>query len=562
MKLDLKTTPFSSFGSYSAIQLGKLKEKQNDNNLYFRDVGGGDNDLGYIFKITIDEDNEYEISANEYELRVEMLNSNKFLSIFFPDENRVRFYSNGLSFSFDFFLNSYDHINTLATNKWELHNYSQEMKLLITSLEGNVKSILDWQKIKSTKAIFSFTGEKIDIDIQRYQCVGKKMDIKLSFFEELEIAKASFENYKKKLLKNSDNKYCKAKDLVSYITYSLFVHPLGNLPNYAMYMSKNWMTNIWSWDNCFNALGLCQSFEKLALDQLLIFSSRQDESGILPDTMNNLYSSYSCCKPPIEGWTYLLMMELNDYYKEEEPLREIYKQLIGLEKYWREYRIYDNYPIPYYNHGNDSGWDNATNFAQGMPVSSPDLPTYLVLLYQALSKIANLLGMKEKEHEYKILEESMVEKLIDNLWDGESFRSYNHLSKSFTTTGDSLIQLIPILIANRLPKEISNKVIEKLTSPVFISEHGIATEAINSPFYEECGYWRGPIWAPTTLLFVDALKKVGKLELSKKIANAFCENAEKFGMCENFDPISGKGWDDPSFAWTSNVFLLLANHYI
>lgn len=156
----------------------------------------------------------------------------------------------------------------------------------------------------------------------------------------------------------------------------------------------------------------------------------------------------------------------------------------------------------------------------------------------------------------------MVNKLITNLWDGNSFRSYHHMNKDFTNTGNSLIQLIPVLIANRLPKEISNKLLDKLINSSFITEHGITTEAINSPMYEENGYWRGPIWAPTTLLFVDALRNAGEIVLSKKIANAFCENAQKYGMCENFDPITGRGWDDPAFAWTSNVFLLLANQYI
>ena len=38
-----------------------------------------------------------------------------------------------------------------------------------------------------------------------------------------------------------------------------------------MYMSKNWMTNIWSWDNCFNAMALVRHQPELAWDQFMIF---------------------------------------------------------------------------------------------------------------------------------------------------------------------------------------------------------------------------------------------------------------------------------------------------
>lgn len=562
MKLDIRNIPFSRFGSYSVIQLGKLKSGKQDNNLYFRDVGGGDNDLGYIFQIIINNENEYKIEANETELTVKEVNTNNQLSICFPDENRVRFFSEGLSFSFNFILNSYDHINLKSYNKWELHSYTQEMKLGITLLNGKCDSQLDWDRIKTTRGILTFTGEKIDVDVERYQCVPIKKKINLSYDEELQLSKIAFNRFKEKIPKIKNNCFEKGKDLAAYITYSIVVHPLGNLPNYAMYMSKNWMTNIWSWDNCFNALGLCIGNEKLALEQLLIFSSKQTACGILPDTMNNLYCSYSCCKPPIEGWTYLKMMALNDYFKQENQLIPIYEQLKGLENYWTQHRIFENYPLPYYNHGNDSGWDNATIFSDGMPVTSPDLPTYLIKLYEAMEKIAELLGLFKEEKTYKEKGNKILKVMIDYLWDGKSFRSYNHNTKSFITTGNSLIELIPLLLADRLPNNIVSKLLSKLINSSFITKHGIATEAIDSPLYEEKGYWRGPIWAPTTLLFVDALREVGEIVLSKKIANVFCENAQKYGMCENYDPITGQGWDDPAFAWTSNVFLLLASQYI
>lgn len=560
MNFDLRKLPFSRFGSYSVIQIGNPKEKDIDNSLFFRDAGSGDNSLGYIFKINILCDN-YDIETSETLLSVKDKSSDKFLNIIFPDENRVRFFSNGLAFSFDFILGSYDHINVFD-NKYEVHNYTNEMKLMLRVLDGNCDSKINWDKIQSTQGLFSFSGDYIDVDIERYQTVSTFKDLHLTFIEESELALEHYEKYKESVSKVKLESLNIGRDLATYILYSVTVHPLGLLNKYALYMSKNWMTNIWSWDNLFNALGLCTWNEELALDQITIFNSVQDKSGILPDTVNNLYASFNCTKPPIQGWAYMLMMELNDYFAKEEIVKQVYSQFVGIEKYWSTYRINDNFPLPYYNHGNDSGWDNATPFAKAMPVTTPDLPTYMILLYECLEKLSNILGLEDKANIYSNKKRVTIDNLIKHLWDGNKFRSYQHCDKGFTTTGNSLIEYLPILIYKHLPNDIAKQLLAKFKNEGFITDIAIATESINSPYYETEGYWRGPYWAPTSLIFIDALKNIGEIELSKKLALSYCENACKFGMCENYDPITGTGFDDPAFAWTSSVFLLLANKYI
>ena len=70
-----------------------------------------------------------------------------------------------------------------------------------------------------------------------------------------------------------------------------------------MYMSKNGMASIWSWDNCFNALALTAHRPDLAWEQLLVMVDLQDPSGVLPDLANDRFVSWSFCKPPVYGWT-------------------------------------------------------------------------------------------------------------------------------------------------------------------------------------------------------------------------------------------------------------------
>ena len=99
--------------------------------------------------------------------------------------------------------------------------------------------------------------------------------------------------------------------------------------------------------------------------------------------------------------------------------------------------------------------------------------------------------------------------------------------------------------------------VARLADGGFITQWGPATESVDSPFYEDDGYWRGPIWAPTTLLIWDGLRKQGEMEMARTIAEKFCSLVCKSGMAENFDARSGRGLRDRAFAWTSAVYILL-----
>jgi glycogen debranching enzyme len=92
----------------------------------------------------------------------------------------------------------------------------------------------------------------------------------------------------------------------------------------------------------------------------------------------------------------------------------------------------------------------------------------------------------------------------------------------------------------------------------WITDWGPATERPQSPFYEADGYWRGPIWAPTTMLLWDGLRRQGHDAKAADIARRFCRLCDTSGMAENFDALSGAGLRDRAFAWTSAVYLLLS----
>ena len=119
------------------------------------------------------------------------------------------------------------------------------------------------------------------------------------------------------------------------------------------------------------------------------------------------------------------------------------------------------------------------------------------------------------------------------------------------------------LLGRRLPEAVRAKLIAGLKeSGRFLTQYGLATESVRSRHYESDGYWRGPIWAPSTLIAVDGLAQCGEMDLARDLARRFCDMCVESGFAENFDAVTGEGLRDKAYTWTSSVFLILAHEYL
>jgi len=151
---------------------------------------------------------------------------------------------------------------------------------------------------------------------------------------------------------------------------------------------------------------------------------------------------------------------------------------------------------------------------------------------------------------------------MEHFWTEEGFKAC--LSGSHQPiSSQSLILFIPLILGERLSQSQRNVLIKRLLHDnQFETEHGFATESVDSPFFRHDGYWRGPIWAPSTMLLIDGLKAIGEFKLARKTAEKYCKMANQAGMAENFNALTGEGLRDPAFTWTSSVFLILANELL
>ncbi len=346
-----------------------------------------------------------------------------------------------------------------------------------------------------------------------------------------------------------------SRELAAYILWSCCVRPFNALRREAMLMSKNWMTNVWSWDHCFNAVALAGAHPDIAWDQFMLLFDFQDATGALPDSVSDLGGVYTFCKPPVHGWALGRMMRRMSLSKAR--IQEAYDKLARWTGWWLQFRDRDRNGLCEYDHGNDSGWDNSTPFQFLPPVETPDLQAFLVLQMETLADLAGRLGRTLEAEFWLARSRALLERMCELCFDADGLPLARKAYTGETASPDSLLLYLPVLLGKRLPGRIRARLVAELKSDRFLTEWGFATESPKSPFYKPDGYWLGPVWAPATQLVVDGLHACGEEEFARDVENRFLRLFAKGGSGENFDALTGLANNDPAYTWASAVFLTL-----
>ena len=339
----------------------------------------------------------------------------------------------------------------------------------------------------------------------------------------------------------------------AYVLWSATVRPLGYLGRESILMSKHWMDKVWSWDHAFNALALAPGLQSVALDQFLAPFDHQDETGAPPDSVTHSEILYNYVKPPIHGWALAKLRERFPDALTAVQLDDLYGRLSRWTRFWLDHRRVDGHALPYYQHGNDSGWDNATTFDRDRVIESPDLAAFLVVQLDVLAGIADELGHESAG--WRDEREVILAALVDELWDGTDLIARGADSRQ-PSTATSLLTLLPIIAGDRLPVQIRERLAAGIRE--HLTEFGPATEIPGTEHYESDGYWRGPIWAPSTVLIESGLRTSGFTELADTVSARFRALCELSGFAENFDAVTGEGLRDRAYSWTASAYLLLA----
>jgi hypothetical protein len=79
--------------------------------------------------------------------------------------------------------------------------------------------------------------------------------------------------------------------------------------------------------------------------------------------------------------------------------------------------------------------------------------------------------------------------------------------------------------------------------------------AADDPEFEPARYWRGPVWPIIQWLLSQGAAAYGYTDLSERLRRTAIELARRGGFWEHYNPLTGAGQGEPSFAWTAGLVL-------
>ncbi|HEY5456986.1 MAG TPA: trehalase family glycosidase [Acidothermaceae bacterium] len=432
--------------------------------------------------------------------------------------------------------------------------YGTGRRYRITPLAGAVIDVVGEQSVGSHERALTLTADDAawEVAIEEFESSRAAYNARSSFDDIVWAAQENFANFVDAVAPwRTEN--TPAAALAAYVLWSATVLPAGFIGRPAVLMSKHWMDKVWSWDHCFNALALAGGLPDLAWDQFQLVFDHQDDVGGLPDSIAHSEILYNFVKPPIHGWALQKLRQCQ--HVEPVELLRAYRGLAKWTNYWLVMRRAPGHTLCHYHHGNDSGWDNATTFDAERVVETSDLASFLVLQTQQLADLATGLGLLTDADHWADVSDKMCAAMLAQLWVAGKFVARGAES-GLTYSSSSLLDLMAIVLGPKLPDDVRAALARSIESHLTV--HGLATELVSSPEYRSDGYWRGPIWAPSTILVEDGLRRSGFVALADEISGRFRALCERSGFAENFDAETGIGLRDHAYTWTASSYLILA----
>ncbi len=541
---DARRVPFSYHGSWMGISIPR-----QETSLFLRNYHGKPNNVFALRPLLAGEPVEFEMTATP--ARLTLKRGEARIEICFESTRAIRMRGRGLGLQ----MGDRHLIYRDAPNRIVINQRSALRRYGIELLRGRVelRRLVPEQPVFPRVAVIS-PDEDGRWELALDEFLSTWIPLARAPFETCAAsAQRAFERFLRTLPAGRPEDE-DARALAVYVLWSCAVEPCGIIRRPSILMSKNWMSYVWSWDQCFNALALARGQPALAMDQMLTLTDHQDEFGAYPDSINDVELQFNFSKPPVHGWAFRELLRRLPQRPPRDVMDTMIRSLSRQADWWMTHRI-SKFELPFYIHGNDSGWDNSTMFKLGVPLIAPDLAALLVVQMETLAELTAERGEAAISTEWSRRADALYQRLMRQLWRGDHFVAVR-LEDGEAVKSQSLIPWLPIILGKRLPPDVREHLRRGIQG--HLTEWGLATERTDSPHYRPDGYWQGPIWAPSTYLAISGLRRCGFHEMADDIGARFRRLCRKSGFAENFNALTGEPLCDPAYTWTASVFLLLS----
>lgn len=341
-----------------------------------------------------------------------------------------------------------------------------------------------------------------------------------------------FANYK-----GIPEKYKSLAEDAIYVTWSHVLKAGGFVKSPMIMMHYNCLSAGFSWQQSYNGMAL-QGNPKEGFRLISnMFLYQNPINGCLPSTVGPGNVGDFGCQPPLQGFALnLLVRRCGEEFITAEMAKDLLPKFERWIGFWETYRTAGRGDdVTAINNPNESGWDDASIFRDGFPVSNSDTLALLTECMYACSTLARRAGLPEQEQHWKNRADKLLNTIVTEFWDGEKFVTKLH---GEPVECMSLACYQPVLLGDRLPKEITAKVAEKLLEEgTFFTPMGLCTESMKSPL---CHWgWHfvlGRVVAPANMFCSVGLWLAGEKEAARKIAAAWCDNTQENGIRLGFKP--------------------------
>ena len=355
------------------------------------------------------------------------------------------------------------------------------------------------------------------------------------------------------------------------------LHHDGVIPSY----SNPDFNGFWAWDSWKHAAALAHFAPELARDQMRAMFDYQAADGMVPDCIYLLKANdnWRDTKPPLAVWATL---EIYRATGDKAFLAEMYDRLALYHRWWSSARDHDQNGLAEYGSTDgtriaaawESGMDNAVRFdgavmlkngegAWSLSQESVDLNAYLYKEKLDLAEIAGVLG-KTQDQQRWLKEAAALKVAID----GRMFDKARGYFFDARIGRDDLVHVygsegwIPLWAGVASPEQASAVSRVMLDPDKFATFMPFPTLAKDDPHFSPIkGYWRGPVWLDQASFGVEALRRYGYDQQANEMARRLVLNAhgltQDAPMYENYDPLTGRGYQSPNFSWSAASYLLL-----
>ncbi len=245
-----------------------------------------------------------------------------------------------------------------------------------------------------------------------------------------------------------------------------------------------------------------------------------------------------------------------------------------LKKYLDKWMSYDadGNGLPVWNSadaaGTDNEWSRAGQLAS-FTVEGVDLASYLVREYDAMTVIAEQLGLPEDAKAFTASAKKLSQAINDVFWDEKDGFYYDRNEKTKARVMvKSGAAFMPLFSGSATPERAKRLVQEHLLNEKeFWLKYPVASYAKTEPDYyqgshNECN-WRGSTWAPFNYMIFEGLRRYGFNDVAKELAGRLFEMAivKNPVLREYYNAETGDGLGQTQFWGFTALYYVLPLEY-